>query len=123
MSPYGAKLSEFIKRSSLQQKEFAQEIGVLPNHVSQVISGIKSPFSPTTQEKINAVLKLTPQECREICSLSEISKRTFRLPEEADPFRYEIAALLCGKAHTGVDTRIEIARLALTDYSATEKYR
>lgn len=123
MSPYGEKLAEFIKRKSLQQKKFAEEIGVLPNHVSQVINGVKGPFNLITQEKINLALKLTSQECEELSRLSEISGRTFRLPEESDPIRYQIAALLCDKTHTNVDSLIEIARLALANYSATAEYR
>ncbi|MNK11153.1 hypothetical protein D3C87_291890 [compost metagenome] len=121
MSPYGQQLAEFIKRKELQQNKFAVAIGVLPNHVSQVIHGIKGPFGPETQEKINSALKLTQQESDELARLSKISGRSFRLRENARPIEYEIAALLSDQSTSNSERFIEAALLALTAYMADVK--
>jgi transcriptional regulator with XRE-family HTH domain len=118
MSPYGQQLAEFIKRKELQQNKFAAAIGVLPNHVSQVIHGIKGPFGPETQEKINSVLNLTQQERDELVRLSKISGRSFRLGEDARPIEYQIAALLSDQATSNSERFIEVARLALAAHMA-----
>lgn len=122
MSPYGELLSDFIKRKSLQQKQFAEKIGVLPNHVSQVINGTKGPFA-AQHDRIVDVLKLTHGEANELLKLSEFSNRTFRLSDEANPIHYKIAALLSNKTTADIDKMVEIARLALIDYEANASYR
>ena len=124
MSPYGEKLSEFIRRENLQQKQFAVEIGVLPNHVSQVLNGTKGPLL-NQHEKIVETLRLRLGESEELRQLAEISNLTFRLPEDAQPIHYRIAALLSKKSDSepGKDKLIEIAQLALSEYVITSAYR
>ncbi|RBA25495.1 helix-turn-helix domain-containing protein [Herminiimonas fonticola] len=124
MSPYGEKLSEFIRRENLQQKQFAVEIGVLPNHISQVLSGTKGPLL-NQHEKIVKTLRLRASESAELLSLAEISNLTFRLPDDSQPIHYRIAALLCKKSHleSSKDKLIEIAQLALAEYVDSSAYR
>lgn len=118
MSPYGEKISDFLWRKRLTQKDFALSIGVLPNHVSQVISGSKGPFNQFIQHKINEVLNLSEHEKSELEHLREISCRTFRLPDDARPIEYQIAALLSGQSSSTPDRFLAMAKLALEAHTS-----
>lgn len=121
MSPYGEKLEALLRQRETKQKPFAIAIGVLPNHVSQVISGLKGPFNADVQAKIAEFLKLTDSERQDLDRLSNISSRTFRLRSSARSIEYEIASLLSDQAPTTPDRFLEVAKLALAAHTVMSR--
>jgi transcriptional regulator with XRE-family HTH domain len=120
-SPYGEKLEELLRQREIKQKPFATAIGVLPNHVSQVISGIKGPFNYDVQKKVADVLKLTALERQELDRLAQISTRTFRLRASARSIEYQIASLLSEHSSAVPDRFLEVAKLALAAHTAVSR--
>lgn len=120
-SPYGQKLDELLRQREAKQKPFAFAIGVLPNHVSQVISGTKGPFGPDVRRKIAEFLKLTAAEQEDLERLAQISSRTFRLRSGARSIEYEIASLLSEHSSAIPDRFLEVAKLALAAHTAASR--
>ena len=119
MSPYASRLHEHLLRAEVSQGKLAQAVGISHNHVSQVLSGAKSPFSQEVQERICAVLNLCDRDRKELEQLAAISRTTFRIRPGARPEEFAIVALFSGTSPFTPDTYIAAARLAIAAYEAS----
>jgi len=119
MSPYASRLQEHLLRAQVPQGKLARAVGISHNHVSQVLSGTKSPFSHEVQERICSVLKLCDRDRKELEQLAAISKTTFRIRQGARPEEFAIVALFSGTSPLTADMYITAARLAIAAYEAS----
>jgi transcriptional regulator with XRE-family HTH domain len=119
MSPYAKRLQELLLRTEVPQGKLARAVGISQNHVSQVLSGAKSPFSQEIQDRICSVLNLSDADRKELEQLAAISKTTFRLRQGARPEEFAIVALFSGTSPFTAHTYIAAAKLAMAAYEAS----
>jgi len=119
MSPYGKRLQELLLLAEVPQGKLARVIGISHNHVSQVLNGVKSPFTPEIQERICTVLNLSDADRKELEQLAAISKTTFRLRQGARPEEFAIVALFADTSTFTAHTYLAAAKLAMAAYEAS----
>lgn len=123
MSPYGVRLRELLRNAEMSQGELARAVGVLPNHLSQVLSGIKGPFNSEIQERIDLALSLMKPEREELARLASISKTSFRMRRGARPEDYQIVALFSDASLFSSENYLEVARMVIAAYQAEASSR
>lgn len=79
MENQGDRLKEFISKTSYNQKEFAEFVGVAPNYISMMIKGTK----PITDSFILSITKVMPDADVSSISNNKIFKK-INSPEEEE---------------------------------------
>jgi transcriptional regulator with XRE-family HTH domain len=97
MTPFAELLRFFRRRFNLSQADLARLVGLTAAYIGAIEAGRRNPPTEILIAALAQALRLTPEEHRRLAEAAHRSQRVIRLPRNAGPMDYELAADLRGR--------------------------